>query len=201
MNRITKGKGSQPTKRKLTTGFPRIRRLTEAERLLIYHPSCGSPLISGAFDGLAAAARSMILLICLTIRSSVFHTFHSPIPMPVASGSSIPVLFLYCISLSTKSPALKWISLSPTRRRIATRIWTVFGLIPEPGRIVIGSAGVIRGCEFATGIELDEFVLECQGRTRVREWKCWIVSLWRSERIERDEGDVAIFPWPLEFAD
>ena len=70
----------------------------------------------------------------------------------------------------------------------------MFGLIPEPGRIVIGSVGVIRGCEFTEGIELDEFVLECQGRTRVREWKWWIVSSWRSERIERDEGDVAIFP-------
>lgn len=32
----------------------------------------------------------------------------------------------------------------------------------------------------------------------MREWKCWTDSSWRSERIERDEGDVAIFPWPLK---
>lgn len=42
---------------------------------------------------------------------------------------------------------------------MATRIWTVFGLIPEPGRIVMGSVGVARGCEFIEEIEEDEFAL------------------------------------------
>lgn len=120
---------------------------------IVDQPHCGGLFIPVVFaGGLAAVARSRIPLICLTTCSSVFHSFHSPIPIPVASGSSLPVLFLYFISLSTKRPALKWISLSPSRRRITTRIWTVFGLIPEPGRIVIGSIGGLRtfDCE---GIE------------------------------------------------
>ena len=87
-----------------------------------HSPCDSSPLNPAEFGGLAAAARSRIPLICLTTCSSVSHTFHSPIPMPIASASSLPVLFLYCISLSTKRPALRWISLSPTRRRIARRI-------------------------------------------------------------------------------
>jgi hypothetical protein len=48
-------------------------------------------------------------------------------------------------------------------------------------------------CEANVGIELDELVLEW-GWMRVREWKCWMVSLWRSERTEMEGGDVAIFP-------
>jgi len=44
---------------------------------------------------------------------------------------------------------------------MARRIWTVSGLIPEPGRIVIGSAGAIRvGSGVDEEIEVDEFDLE-----------------------------------------
>lgn len=138
----------------------RTRRIGDTGSLHVNHSNGGSlsPTESGE---LVAAARSRIPLICLTTCSSVFHTSHSPIPILVASTSSLPVLFLYCISLSTKRPALKCISLSPTRRRIARRIWTVFGLIPEPGRIVIGSTGATRvGSEVDKEIEVDELTLE-----------------------------------------
>lgn len=74
---------------------------------------------------------------------------------------------------------------------MASRMLTVLGFIPEPGRIVIGSMGRTRvGC----GLD-DEEKEGCW--TRVRAWKCSAVSLWRSERVERDKGDVAVFPWPL----
>jgi len=128
----------------------------------VNHPSCGGDTLSlEEFGESAATARSRIALICLTTSSSVLHTFHSPIPIPFASTSSVPVLFLYCISLSTKLPPLKCISFSPTRRRIARRIWMVFGPIPEPGRIVIGLIGVTRiGSEVDEEMEVEEFDLE-----------------------------------------
>jgi len=74
----------------------------------------------------------------------------------------------------------------------------VFGLIPEPGRIVIGSVGTTRvGREVIEEIEVEELALEW-GWLRVRELNRWMVSLWRSERTAMEEGDVAVFPWPLE---
>lgn len=131
-------------------------------RLCVSYPPCdGDALSLEEFGESGETARSRITLICLTTSSSVPHTFHSPIPISFASTSSIPVFFLYCISLSTKRPPLKCISFNPTRRRIARRIWTVFGLIPEPGRIVIGSIGATRiGSEADKEIEVEEFVLE-----------------------------------------
>lgn len=74
------------------------------------------------------------------------------------------------------------------------------GLIPAPGRIVIGSIGATRvGSDADEEIEADEFDLEW-GLVRAGGWKYWTVSLCRSERTEIEEGDVAIFPWPLELS-
>lgn len=69
----------------------------------------------------------------------------------------------------------------------------MFGLIPEPGRIVIGSIGATRVGSEIDEIEVEELALEW-GWIRVRRWKCWTLSLWRSERTEMEEGDVEIFP-------
>lgn len=53
----------------------------------------------------------------------------------------------------------------------------MFGLIPEPGRMVIGSVGVTRvGSEVNEEIEVDELALEW-GWLRVRALNRWMVSL------------------------
>ena len=104
----------------------------------------------------AATARSRVTLICPITSSSVPHPSTHPSPY---TTSSIPI-FLYCISLSTNRPPLKCISFNPTRKRTARKVWTVFGLIPEPGRMDIGSIGATRMGSETGEIGVEEFVLE-----------------------------------------